>query len=42
MKVVSYSSVVDSVIYAQVCTLLDITFVVVVCGRYLSNPSQSH
>ena len=42
MKVVSYSSVVDSLMYAQVFTLLDITFVVGVWGRYLSNPSHSH
>ena len=42
MKVVPYSSVVGSVMYAQVCTRLDIAFVVGVLGRYLSDRSQSH
>ena len=42
MKVVSYSSVVGSQRYAQVCTRLDIAFVVSVLGRFLSDPSQSH
>ena len=42
MKAISYSSVVGSLIYAQVCTHPDIAFVAGVLGRYLSNPSQSH
>ena len=42
MKVVSYSSVVGSQRYAQVCTRLDIAFVVSVLGRFLSDPRQSH
>ena len=42
MKGVSYSLVVGSLMYAQVCTRLDITFVVGVLGRYLSDPGQSH
>ena len=42
MKAVPYSSVVDSLMYAQVCTRLDFPFVVGVLGRYLSDPSQSH
>ena len=42
MKAVSYSSVVDSLMYAQVFTRLDIAFVVGVLGRYLSDPNQSH
>ena len=42
MKAVPYSSVVGSLMYAQVCTRLDIAFVVDVLGRYLSDPSQSH
>ena len=33
---------VSSLMYAQVCTRLDIAFVVGVLGRYLSDPSQSH
>ena len=42
MKVVPYSSVMGSLMYAQVCTRLDIAFVVGVLGRYLSDPSQNH
>ena len=42
MKAVSHSSVVGSLMYAQVCTRPDIAFVVDVLGRYLSNPRQSH
>ena len=42
MKAVSHSSVVGSLMYAQVCTRPDIAFVVSVLGRYLSDPSQSH
>ena len=42
MKIVPYSSVVGSLMYAQVCTHPDIAFVIGVLGRYLSNLSQSH
>ena len=42
MKAVPYSSVVGTLIYAQVCTRPDIVFVVGVLGKYLSDPSQSH
>ena len=42
MKVVLYSSIVGSLMYAQVCTRLDIAFVVGVLGRYLSDPRQSN
>ena len=42
MKAVPYSSVVGSLMYAQVCTHPDIAFVVGVLGRYLSDPGQSH
>ena len=42
MKVVPYSSIVGSLIFAQVCTCLDIVFVVGVLGRYLSDLGQSH
>ena len=41
IKAVSYSSVVGSLMYARVCTRLDIVFVVGVLGRYLS-ASQRH
>ena len=42
MKAISYSLVVGSLMYAQVCTHLNIAFVVGVLGRYLSDPGQSH
>ena len=42
MKVVPYSSIVDNLMYVQVCTRPDIAFVVGVLGRYLSDPGQSH
>ena len=42
MKEVPYSLVVGSLMYAQICTCLDIAFVVGVLGRYLSDPGQSH
>ena len=35
MKVAPYSSMVGSLMYAQVCTRLDIAFVFSVLGRYL-------
>lgn len=37
---VPYASVVGSLMYAQVCTRLDLAFIVRVLGRYLSNPSM--
>ena len=42
MKAISYSSVVSSLMYAQVCTYLDIDFVASVLGRHLSDPGKSH
>ena len=42
MKAVSYSSVVGSLMYAQVYIHPDIAFVVGVLGRYLSDLDQSH
>ena len=42
MKVVSYFSVVGSLMYAQICTRPDITFVVGMLGRYFNNPGQNH
>ena len=38
MQKISYASAVGSLMYAQVCTRLDITYIVGVLGRYLSNP----
>ena len=37
MKVIHYSLVVGSLMYTQVCTRLDIAFVVGVLGRHLSD-----
>ncbi|GAA0163100.1 transmembrane signal receptor [Lithospermum erythrorhizon] len=42
MKNVPYASAVGSIMYAQVCTRLDITYVVGVLGRYKSNPGIDH
>ena len=40
MKAVPYSSVVGSLMHAQVCTHLDIAFFVGLLGRYLSDLGQ--
>ena len=42
MKVVPYSSLVGSLMHAQVCTRPDITFAVGVLDRYLSDLRLSH
>ena len=42
MKTIPYSSVVGSLMYAQVCTRPDIAFIVGMLGRYLSNPGSQH
>ena len=42
MANVHFSSVVGSMMYTQVCTRLDIAFVIGVLGRYFSDPGQSH
>ena len=42
MKAVLYSSIVGSLMYTQACTHPDISFVVDLLGRYLSDPGQSH
>jgi len=42
MQKIPYASTVGSLMYAQVCTRLDIAFVVGVLGRYLSNPGMQH
>ncbi|WJZ95059.1 hypothetical protein VitviT2T_013854 [Vitis vinifera] len=42
MKTIPYSSMVGSLMYAQVCTRPDIAFVVGMLGRYLSNPGSQH
>ncbi|RVX18724.1 Retrovirus-related Pol polyprotein from transposon TNT 1-94 [Vitis vinifera] len=42
MRTIPYSSVVGSLMYAQVCTRPDIAFVVGMLGRYLSNLGSQH
>ena len=42
MKVVPYSSIMGSLMYAQVCTHPDIAFFVGLLSRYLSDLGQSH
>ncbi|RDY03184.1 hypothetical protein CR513_13258, partial [Mucuna pruriens] len=42
MQKIPYASVVGSLMYAQVCTRPDITFVVGVLGRYLSDLEMQH
>ena len=42
MKNIPYASTVGSLMYAQVCTRLDIAFAVGVLGRYQSNPGLDH
>ena len=39
---IPYSSLVGSLMYAQVCTCPDLAFVVGMLGRYLSNPGNQH
>ena len=39
---ISYASVVVSLMYAMVCTQLDIAHVVVVVSRFLSNPGKTY
>ena len=42
MKNIPYGSAVGRLMYAQVCTILDIAFAVEVLGRFQSNPSLDH
>jgi hypothetical protein len=42
MKSVLYASVVGSLMYAQVCTHPDLTFVIGMLSRYQKNPGVSH
>ena len=37
-----YASTIGSFMYAQVCTHLDIEYIVRMLGRYLSNPGMDH
>ncbi|XP_047161041.1 secreted RxLR effector protein 161-like, partial [Vigna umbellata] len=42
MESIPYASIVRSLMYAQICTLPDISFVVGMLGRYQSNPGMDH
>ena len=42
MRRVSHASVVGSLMYAMVCTRLDIAFVVGTINRYMSNSGKEH
>ena len=42
MDNIPYASLVGSLMYAQTCTRSDISFVVVMLGRYQSNPGLFH
>ena len=42
MQKIPYSSVVGSLMYAQVCTRPDIAFIVGVLGRYSKDPGMHH
>ncbi|XP_052880506.1 secreted RxLR effector protein 161-like [Gossypium arboreum] len=42
MQNIPYASVVGSLMYAQVCTRLDIVYIVGMLDRYLSNPGIDH
>jgi hypothetical protein len=40
MKAVPYASAIGSLMYAQVCTRLDLAFVTGMLGRYHKNPGK--
>ena len=42
MKGTPYTLVVGSLMYAQVCTHLDIGYIIELLGRYFSNPGMDH
>ena len=42
MKNIPYALAIGSLMYAQVCTRLDIAYVVGVLGRYKSNAGVDH
>jgi len=42
MKNIPYASIVGSLMYAQTCTRLDISFAFGMLGRYQSNPGLEH
>ncbi|CAN1822819.1 Secreted RxLR effector protein 161 [Linum perenne] len=42
MQKITYASAVGSLMYSQVCTRVDIAYIVWMLGRYLSNPGMDH
>ena len=42
MSKVSYSSAVGSLMYAMVCSRLDLSYAMSLVSRYMSNPSKEH
>jgi hypothetical protein len=42
MSHVPYANLVECLMYAMVCTRLDISHVVGVVSRYMENPSRGH
>ena len=42
MRVISYASAVESLMYVMLCTRLDIRFAVGMVSRYQSDPGEEH
>ena len=42
MKVVPYASAIGSIMYAMLCTKLDMCLAISIAGRYQSNPGVEH
>ena len=42
MKVIPYASAIGSIMYAMLCTRLDVCLAISIAGRYQSNPGVDH
>jgi hypothetical protein len=42
MHQISYAFLIESLMYAQVCTRPDIVYITGMLGRYLNNPGMNH
>jgi hypothetical protein len=42
MHQIPYASLIESLMYAQVCTRPGIAYITGMLGRYLSNPDMNH
>ena len=42
MSVIPYASAIGSIMYAMLCTRLDVNLAVSLVGRYQSNPGMEH